>query len=91
MFPQQFFWQLWGLGRRSLSSAGSLQDFGGCKTNFPQTRSHPSSLAPWYWGHTLSWEQLLPGFLAWSVPESRLPSGHAEADSAHGALGDLPR
>lgn len=34
----------------------------------------------------------LGGFLAWggSVPESCLPCGHAEADRAHGALGDLP-
>lgn len=49
-------------------------NFGGCKTNFLQTCSHPSSLEPWYWGHMALREQLLHGFLAWAGALSLNPA-----------------
>ena len=73
----------------------SLQNLGGTmtledyRTNFPQSCSHPNSLEPWCRGHRAGWEELLRGVAG--VPEPSLPSGRAEADGAHGALGDLPR
>ena len=71
---------------QTLGGTMTLEDY---RTNFPQSCSHPNSLEPWCWGHRAGQEQLLCGVTG--VPEPDLPSGRAEADGAHGALGDLPQ
>lgn len=71
---------------QNLGGTMTLEDY---RTNFPQSCSHPNSLELWCRGHRAGWEQLLRGVAG--VPEPSLPSGHAEADGAHGALGDLPQ
>ena len=71
---------------QNLGGTMTLEDY---RTNFPQSCSHPNSLEPWCRGHRAGWEQLLRGVAG--VPEPSLPSGRAEADGAHGALGDLPQ
>lgn len=94
--PTQVFWQFWGSGRRchvsslywTLVGTATLED---AKLITLKSVYTPISLSPGT-GDT----QLVGAAASWLPSMGRqryrtLSSGHAEADSADRALGDLPR